>query len=219
MKLESCRKHRRRSRWVEGIFQKNPILVCGLALPFAMMVTNNLKNSVSISILMACSLIPTVLLAPLIGGKLPRWLSWAVYALFSMALVIAFQPLTAAIAPEVGDSLGIYVPILSLNTLMFTLCGRYSQPGHRPVLALVDAVGYSAGFALAMCLLAAIRGLLGNNTLWGRAVKLPVRLTGVQIPFAGFILVALLAALLQFLRRVAVGQLYRRDNPPSGGAA
>ena len=138
---------------------------------------------------------------------------------YSLLLSLCLQPLTAAIAPEVGDSLGIYVPILSLNTLMLTLCGRYSQPGHRPVLALVDAVGYSAGFALAMCLLAAIRELLGNNTLWGRAVKLPVRLTGVQIPFAGFILVALLAALLQFLRRVAAGQLYRRDNPPSGGAA
>ena len=219
MKLENLRKHRKRSRWVEGVFQKNPILVCGLALPFAVMVTNNLKNSVSISILMACSLIPTVLLASLIGGKLPRRSSWAVYALFSMALVIAFQPLTSIIAPEVGDSLGIYVPILSLNTLMFTLCGRYSLPGHRPVLALVDAVSYSVGFALAMCLLAAIREVLGNNTLWGAAVKLPVRFTGVQISFAGFILVALLAALVQFLRRVVLGHLYRQDNPEAGKAA
>ncbi len=213
MNLESLRKHRRRSRWVEGLFQKNPILVCGLALPFAIMVTNNLKNSVSISILMACSLIPTVLLASLVGHRLPKWLSWAVYALFSMVLVIAFQPLTAAVAPEVGDSLGIYVPILSLNTVMFALCGRYSQPGHRPILALMDSLSYSLGFALAMCLLAAIREFLGNNTIWGVAVKFPVRFTGVQIAFSGFILLALLAALLQFLRRVFLLHLYRRDNP------
>ena len=219
MKLENIRKHRKRSRWVEGLFQKNPILVCGLALPFAMMVTNNLKNSASISILMACSLIPTVLLASLIGSKLPRWCSWVVYALFSMALVIAFQPLTSAIAPEVGDSLGIYVPILSLNTLMFTLCERYSRPGHRPVLALVDAVGYSAGFALVICLLGAVREILGSSALWGRPLKLPVQFTGVQIPFAGFILVALVAALLQFLRRVLLGRLYRQDHAESAGAS
>ena len=213
MKLEKLKRARRRGRWFDGIFGRNPILVCGLALPFAMMVTNNLKNSVSISILMACSLIPTVLLASLIGGKLPRWLSWAVYALFSMALVIAFQPLTAAIAPEVGDSLGIYVPILSVNTILLTLCARYERPADRPVMALVDAAAYSLGFALAMCLIAFFRELLGAGSLWGVPVPLPFKAEGVQLAFAGFIAVALLSALVRFLRRAALVFSYRRHNP------
>ena len=216
MKLEGIRRHRKRSRWVEGLFERNPVLVCGLALPFAVMVTNNLKNSVTISILLACSLIPTVLLTALVGQRLPRWLSAPLYALFSMALVVACLPLVAGISPEVGDSLGIYVPILSLNTVMLALCDRYSRPVRRPALALADAVSYSLGFALAMCAVAFLRELFGNNTLWGVPVALPIKLGGLQIAFAGFLLVALLAALLRFLRRALLFWRYRRENPKGG---
>ena len=73
MKLEKLKRARRRGRWFDGIFGRNPVLCCGLALPFAVMVTTSLRSSVSISsILLACSLIPTVLLASLVGRFLPR---------------------------------------------------------------------------------------------------------------------------------------------------
>ncbi|MFR9189381.1 MAG: Rnf-Nqr domain containing protein [Anaerotruncus massiliensis (ex Togo et al. 2019)] len=81
MKLEKLKRARRRGRWFDGIFGRNPVLCCGLALPFAVMVTTSLRSSVSISILLACSLIPTVLLASLVGRFLPRWFSPVVYTL------------------------------------------------------------------------------------------------------------------------------------------
>ena len=157
------------------------MLCCGLALPFAVMVTTSLRSSVSISILLACSLIPTVLLASLVGRFLPRWFSPVVYTLFAMVVVVACVPLILPISPEVADSLGIYVPILSINTILLTLCARYERPADRPVMALVDAAAYSLGFALAMCLLAFFRELLGAGSLWGVPVPLPFKAEGVQI--------------------------------------
>ena len=186
---------------------------CGLALPFAVMVTTSLRSSVSISILLACSLIPTVLLASLVGRFLPRWFSPVVYTLFAMVVVVACVPLILPISPEVADSLGIYVPILSVNTILLTLCARYERPADRPVMALVDAAAYSLGFALAMCLIAFFRELLGAGSLWGVPVPLPFKAEGVQIAFAGFIAVALLSALVRFLRRAALVFSYRRHNP------
>ena len=185
----------------------------GLALPFAVMVTTSLRSSVSISILLACSLIPTVLLASLVGRFLPRWFSPVVYTLFAMVVVVACVPLILPISPEVADSLGIYVPILSVNTILLTLCARYERPADRPVMALVDAAAYSLGFALAMCLIAFFRELLGAGSLWGVPVPLPFKAEGVQIAFAGFIAVALLSALVRFLRRAALVFSYRRHNP------
>ena len=72
MKLERVKAVRKRSRWFDGLLTHNPVLVGGMAIPFAVVITTSLKNSVSISILLACSLVPTVLLASLAGARLPR---------------------------------------------------------------------------------------------------------------------------------------------------
>ncbi|MFR9189382.1 MAG: Rnf-Nqr domain containing protein [Anaerotruncus massiliensis (ex Togo et al. 2019)] len=90
------------------------------------------------------------------------------------------MPLILPISPEVADSLGIYVPILSINTILLTLCARYERPADRPVMALVDAAAYSLGFALAMCLIAFFRELLGAGSLWWVPVPLPFKAEGVN---------------------------------------
>lgn len=213
MKLEKLKRARRRGRWFDGIFGRNPVLCCGLALPFAVMVTTSLRSSVSISILLACSLIPTVLLASLVGRFLPRWFSPVVYTLFAMVVVVACVPLILPISPEVADSLGIYVPILSVNTILLTLCARYERPADRPVMALRRRGRLQprlrAGHVPHRLLPRAARG----GSLWGVPVPLPFKAEGVQIAFAGFIAVALLSALVRFLRRAALVFSYRRHNP------
>ena len=88
MKLERVKAVRKRSRWFDGLLTHNPVLVGGMAIPFAVVITTSLKNSVSISILLACSLVPTVLLASLAGARLPRWGAPILYTLFSLALML-----------------------------------------------------------------------------------------------------------------------------------
>lgn len=213
MKLEELKMRRKRSRYFEGLFAKNPVLIGGLALPFAIMISTNLKNSVSISILLACSLIPTVLLAVLIGSYLPKWFAPVIYAMVSMGLVIACTPLILPISPEISDSLGIYIPIISINSLLLTLCERYSGSTRRPsVMALVDSISYSLGFAVAICMIACLRELFGNNTIWGIPVSLPVKIGGLQIAFAGFIFTAFFSALFRFVKRLMLRASYRHYN-------
>lgn len=124
MKLEKLKRARRRGRWFDGIFGRNPVLCCGLALPFAVMVTTSLRSSVSISILLACSLIPTVLLASLVGRFLPRWFSPVVYTLFAMVVVVACVPAHPCPLPRGRRLAGHLCAILSVNTILLTLCAR-----------------------------------------------------------------------------------------------
>lgn len=214
MNLEKLRIHKAHSRWLEGVFYQNPVLVRGLALPFAIMITSNLKNGVAISILMACSLIPCVLLSTLVGQKLPKWIILMICALFSMVLIMASLPLVMPISPEITDSLGIYIPILSLNSILSFLCLRHRKNPHT-ILALVDALTYSAGFALALCIISGLRELFGANTLWGIPVQLPLKLSGLQYAFSGFIVTALLCAFFQAFGRCVRGRVYRKANPSS----
>lgn len=219
MRYEKLRKHKRHDRWLEGLFSRNPVLVCGLALPFAVMITNTLKTSAAVSVLLACSLIPTVLLSALIGKYLPAWVSPIVYTLFSAVLVIAATPLVSFISPEVLNALGIYIPIISINTVTLTLCARAGRDGAQPSLVAADAFSYSVGFALAMAAIGSVRELLGNNTIWGLPVTMPVKLDGVQVAFAGFIVTAFLAALFRFIRRCVLCLYYRHYSKTEEPAA
>jgi Na+-transporting NADH:ubiquinone oxidoreductase subunit NqrD len=75
-------------------------------------------------------------------------------------------------------------------------------------MALVNSVTYSVGFALVMALIALIRELFGNNTIWGIAISLPMKISGLQIAFAGFTLVGFLGALFRFIRRAVLWLFY-----------
>lgn len=210
MKFEKLRKRRKRSRWIEGIFSKNPVLVLGLTLPFAIMITTNLKNAVALSILFACTVIPTVLLVSLTSKYLPKWFMPIVYTLFAMVLVIASAPLIQPISPEIIDSLGIYIPLVSVNSVLPMMYARYSEETAKPVMALVDSVTYSVGFSLALCLIGTVREFFGSNTLWGISIALPIKLSGLQIAFSGFILAAFFCALFRFIKRMMLWFAYSR---------
>lgn len=215
MNLIYIKKHRTRSLWYEGFLRRNPILVCGLALPFAVMITNNLKNSAAVSLMMACVLLPCVLLASLIGARLPVWGTCAISSVLSLAIIIACVPLVQMISPEITDALGMYIPILSVNTILLFLCERHARQHGKPLRALSDAIFYSLGFAVALGLIAVVRELVGNNTLWGIPVSFPIKLSGLQVAFSGFIVAAFLSALFRFVRRRMLLFSYRRDNNPS----
>ncbi len=212
MKLQTIKQHRRRSRWSYGLFHENPVFVAGLGLPLAVMCTYSVTTAAAVSLMMACSLIPTVLLACLIGEHLPRLFRLPVYTLFSLLLVSACRTLILARIPAVLDSMGLYVPIIAVSSLTITLCQRYSLSVAKPGMALVDGIFYSLGFTIAMLLIACIREPIGNGTLGGQPINLPLRLPNIQFVFFGFILVGLLSAFFQAAHRVILGCLYRREN-------
>ena len=83
---------------------------------------------------MACSLVPTVLFALLIGRRLPQWIASMLYMGMALALVVASEPLILPIAPGINDTLGVYLPILSVNTVLSTLCARAASKRVRPFL-------------------------------------------------------------------------------------
>lgn len=215
MNLEKLRIHKAHSRWLEGFFVQNPVFTRGLALPFAIVVTNNLKYGVAVSILMACSLVPCVLLSRLIGQRLPKWPMLMICALLSMVIIMMALPLVTPISAEITDTLGIYIPILSLNSIISFLCLRHRR-NQSFLLALVDAITYSCGFALALCLISALRELWGANTIWGIPVSLPLKMGGLQIAFSGFLVTALLSALFRAIERCFRARIYRLSNPSAG---
>ena len=78
---------------------------------------------------------------------------------------------------------------------------------------LLDLLCSVAGFEWVICLVGAVREILGNGTMLGVPV-LDWKIPGLLFPFAGFILIGFLAAVMQKLRN-ALKDGEKRTEPDS----
>lgn len=201
MRLEKLRSSNQINRRFRGLLYQNPVLYGGLALPFAISAAFSLQNGVALSILMAMTTLPVLLVASLLQRRIPRPYRIILYAFIAMGMLFPARMVIAPIAQNIFDSLGLYFTIMAVNTLMFFRAEEYAV-SHKFYLALFDGLNHVLGFSLVVCILGAVRELFGSGTLWGEPVDfVTVRAQGLLVPFSGFILLAFLAALSRVLVR------------------
>ena len=181
---------------------KTLIINLTFAAPFLVVAATNLKNGVALSLAMAVVLVPTVILSLLLRQKLrfPYGLGTPVWTMAAMLLASLSYYVIRFISLEITDSLGIYLYLLASGTVVsavFTGKRITTLPA-----AGAWALRYTGGFALAAVVISAIREVLAYGTLWGFALPEPLRLSGAQMPFFGFIMFGVFSAGYQCVRRV-----------------
>ncbi len=92
------------------------------------------------------------------GGRL-----WGVL-LLSSALTACFEVLMLAVAPDEGATLGIYVPLISVNCLVL---GRIDASSRSAPLArsIREALGSGLGFFACLLLISLVREVLAAGTI------------------------------------------------------
>lgn len=211
MFLLKTRKHHNRVRRLPGLITENPVLALGLALPFVIAASYSLRAALCVFTGMVVATLPTVLLASLTGSRLPAFIRTPVYALCAMALLLPAEALLTAHFPVILDSLGVYFPVLAVNTLLMHLCEKEELWGH-PLAALRRTGLALAGFGAVMGIVACVRELFGAGTLWGMPVSWTSwRIDALLFPFGGLIVIAFLAAGCRAIGRLLRGALYQSD--------
>lgn len=211
MQLTKIRKTHGIYRKTEGLFGKNAVLVMGLGLPFIIIAANTLKNAAAISVATFCAVLPAVLVGTLTLRSVPQWIRYMLVTATALVGAYLSRFLIRGISPEIFDSLGIYLPLLAVNSLVINRGVTHAE-NHTCLQNLLSGALYSGGFALVAFVMAAVRELLGNGTLWGVTVftaTVPAALT----VFSGFILLAFLGAGVRALHRLIMAISYRLDNP------
>lgn len=194
-----------------GLLTGNPVLSLGLALPFAIAATFSLQASFCILTGLVAVTLPLMLLSSLVGRFLPSWLRPLLFSLCAAALLIPLESFLTGLFPTVLNSLGLYFPIIAVNTLMFYHCEKEAELSN-PLRALLHALLQLSGLAVILFSCGAIREIFGNGSLWG--IPLPsfsYRLGGLLIPFGGCILAAFLAAAAKYFGRLLRVSLYVSD--------
>jgi len=111
-------------------------------------------------------LILSSLVVSSIKKLIPNQVRIATYIVIIASFVTIADRFLAAFFPPISKALGPYVPLIVVNCIIL---GRQEAFSSRNSIgrSLIDALGMSTGFILALLVLSSIREILGSGTLLG----------------------------------------------------
>lgn len=189
-----------RNSFFDSFLSRNIVLVQAVGICPIILAGTTLQNGVALTACTLAVLLPVSLIMSLIGERLASWLRPPLYTVLASGLMLAAAyVLDHYISHTVYARLYIFLPLMAINTLFTYRAGGYSVQ-HSPGLALLDALGSGLGFGLAICTVSALREMAVFGTIWGIALPYRYRISAAALPFAGFLILAFMAAALQWFK-------------------
>jgi electron transport complex protein RnfE len=161
-----------RAEYLKGLWDENPVLRQLLGLCPTLAVTGTVITGLAMGLATTFVLILSSLVVSSIKKLIPAQVRIATYIVVIASFVtIADQFLKAFFYP-ISEALGPYVPLIVVNCIIL---GRQEAFSSRNSIgrSLIDALGMSTGFLLALLVLSSIRELLGAGTFLGYQVMGP----------------------------------------------
>ncbi|MCK4931162.1 MAG: RnfABCDGE type electron transport complex subunit E [Candidatus Aminicenantes bacterium] len=161
-----------RAEYLKGLWDENPVLRQLLGLCPTLAVTGTVITGLAMGLATTFVLILSSLVVSSIKKLIPAQVRIATYIVVIASFVtIADQFLKAFFYP-ISEALGPYVPLIVVNCIIL---GRQEAFSSRNSIgrSLIDALGMSTGFLLALLVLSSIREILGAGTFLGYQVMGP----------------------------------------------
>lgn len=153
-----------RTRWREGLWDRNPALVMLLGLCPLLAVSNSLINGAALALATLVTLCVSNTSVAALREHLVTTVRIPMVVLIIAGTVTIIEQLMAAYAPNTHRSLGIFLPLIVTNCLILGRAEVYARQ-HSVPNALLDALCMGAGFGVVLIALGAIRELLGTQIL------------------------------------------------------
>ena len=148
----------------KGIFKLNPIFVTALGLCPTLAITTSLDNAIGMGAAAAFVLLLSGIFISLIRKIIPSNVRIPIFIVIIATFVTVAQLFMKAYYPALSKSLGIFVPLIVVNCIIFGRAESFSSK-HNVGRSILDALGISVGFFLAIALISIIRELLGTGKL------------------------------------------------------
>jgi electron transport complex protein RnfE len=99
----------------------------------------------------------------------PNQVRIASYIVIVASFVTIADRFLAAFFPPISKALGPYVPLIVVNCIILGRAEAFASK-NSVGRALIDAVGMSAGYIIALLILSSVREILGSGTILGYRV-------------------------------------------------
>ena len=183
-----------------GIVTENPTFRLVLGMCPTLAITTTVSNGLGMGLAATFVLICSNLVISLLRNFIPDKIRIPAFIVVIATFVTIVQLLLQAFIPALYESLGVFIPLIVVNCIIFARAESFASK-NPPLESACDGLGMGLGFTLAITLLSAIRELLGSGTLLGIQVRpddyQPMAII-TQAP-GGFIMLGLLMVVMNSL--------------------
>lgn len=187
---------------------KNPVLFEAVGLCPIVAIATSLKLAVYLSIVTAVELILCEVVASLLLKKIRRYWRVALYVILGIAIILPITYFTARFFPGVSINLGVFLPLLAVNSIVALHCERVAVKSSVGT-SFTDAAASALGYGAVTLIVGFFRELLGNGSLWGTELNLPLKFSALLLPFGGLVIIGFSAAALKAI----IGAKYPDASP------
>ncbi len=151
--------------FTEGLIRSNPTFVLVLGACPTLAVTTAAINGIGMGAATTFVLVCSNLLIALLKNLIPDKVRIAAFILIIASFVTVVDLVMKAFTPDLYNTLGIFIPLIVVNCIILGRAEAFAQK-NKVLPAILDGLGMGIGFTLAITLLASIRELLGNGSIF-----------------------------------------------------
>ncbi|MDP6652282.1 MAG: electron transport complex subunit E [Gammaproteobacteria bacterium] len=150
----------------KGIWRDNPVFVQVLGMCPMLAVTNSAINAVAMGGATLFVLVGSSYLVSVFKAWIPKQVRISCFIIIIATFVTIADYTLLAMIPAVHKELGAFIPLIVANCMILGRQEAFASKS-TPRLAVMDALGMSSGFMLALFALGAVREIFGTGTLFG----------------------------------------------------
>jgi electron transport complex protein RnfE len=192
------------NEFIRGITKDNPIFALVLGLCPALAVTTSVNNAIGMSAGTAFVLVSANLMVSALRKHIPPTVRLPIFILIIATFVSIVDMVMEAYTPPLYAALGVFIPLIVVNCVIIGRAEAYANKNNM-FYSLIDALGISAGFLLALVTIGGIRELLGTGQIvvFGQMiVSIPMMSPAsyMILPPGAFLTIGILMAIINYSR-------------------
>lgn len=183
-----------------GILPENPAFKLVLGMCPTLSMTTLASKSLGMGLATTAVLVCSNLFISLLRNFIPGKVRIPAFVVVIASFVTIVEMLIKAFLPDLYNALGIFLPLIVVNCIVFARAESFASK-NPPLQSVADGLGMGLGFTGAITLLASIRELLSQGTIFDIAL-LPETFPKIEIigrAPGGFIMLGLLLATVNAL--------------------
>ncbi|MBL3527338.1 MAG: electron transport complex subunit E [gamma proteobacterium endosymbiont of Lamellibrachia anaximandri] len=151
---------------MKGLWRDNPVFVQVLGMCPMLAVTNSAINALAMGIATLFVLVGSSALVSAFKNLIPKQVRISLYIVIIATFVTVIDYTLLALVPAIHKELGAFIPLIVANCMILGRQEAFAAK-HSVGFAVMDAIGMSAGFVIALFALGSVREILGNGSLFG----------------------------------------------------
>ena len=158
---------------LNGIINENPTFVLFLGMCPVLATSASIYSAIGMSVCVFLVLLLSNIIISLVSKITPNEIRIPVYIIIIATIVSTISMLVEAFAPGIYSTLGAYLQLIVVNCIILGRAESFASK-NKVGDSIIDAIGYSAGFAAAIIVVALFREVLGTGCLsWaGNSIEL-----------------------------------------------